>query len=233
MQGRDSVEIEADVELGGSEQLYNLLVGRDLQADARQEPQICITLPILKGLDGEKKMGKSLGNYIGVAEPPQSKFDKTMSIPDTLLRSWFELLTDRSHEEIAALLDPARTTPFEAKKTLAADVVAFYHGADEAAAARAEWEKTKSLRQDPTEIREETLPAASLVDGKIGVVKLLVHLGFASSNSDARRLVTQGAVTVGPDREKLTDPNAQLVIGDGLVVRVGGGGRKIARVRLG
>src|SRR5262249_45090420 len=109
MQGWDSVEIRADVELGGSEQLFSLMVGRDLQRDAGQEPQICVTLPILRGLDGERRMGKSLGNYIGVGESAYEMFAKVMSIPDALMREWFELLTDRSAEEIARLLDSQTT----------------------------------------------------------------------------------------------------------------------------
>src|SRR4029077_20399374 len=108
-QGQDSVEIRADVELGGSEQLFNLMVGRKLQEDARQEPQVCLTNPILRGLDGVRRMGKSLGNYIGVGEPAQVQFDKTMSIPDELMPEWFVLLTDRSAEDIARLTDPAGT----------------------------------------------------------------------------------------------------------------------------
>ncbi len=107
MQGQDSVEIRADVELGGSEQLFNLMVGRRLQEDAGQEPQVCLTLPILRGLDGERRMGKSLGNYIGVGEAAYEQFAKTMSIPDALMGEWFTLLTDRSAEEIARLTDAA------------------------------------------------------------------------------------------------------------------------------
>src|SRR4051794_6802618 len=149
MQGQDSVEIKADVELGGSEQLFNLMMGRRLQEDAGQEPQICLTLPILRGLDGERRMGKSLGNYVGVGMAAQEQFDKTMSIPDTLLREWFDLLTDRATAEAEQL---AEASPFEAKKTLAADIVRFYHGDEAAKASRVEWERTKSQKQDPTEI---------------------------------------------------------------------------------
>src|SRR5204863_8439085 len=126
MQGWDSVEIMADVELGGSEQLFSLMVGRDLQRDAGQEPQICVTLPILRGLDGVRRMGKSLGNYIGVGEPAYDQFAKTLSIPDELMKEWFELLTDRSADEIATFVDAAKTHPMMAKKTLARDIVAFY-----------------------------------------------------------------------------------------------------------
>src|SRR5438876_8891946 len=126
MQGQDSVEIRADVELGGSEQLFSLMVARDLQRDAGQEAQICLTLPILRGLDGQRRMGKSLGNYIGVAEPAYDMFAKTMSIPDDLLREWFELLTDRSAAEIAKLIDAEQTHPKQAKETLGKDIVTFY-----------------------------------------------------------------------------------------------------------
>src|SRR4029077_6408254 len=122
MQGQDSVEIKADVELGGSEQLFSLMVGRDLQRDAGQEPQICLTLPILRGLDGQRRMGKSLGNYIGVAEGAYDMFAKVMSIPDDLMREWLELLTDRSAEEIARLTDPQLTHPMPAKKTPGPDI---------------------------------------------------------------------------------------------------------------
>src|SRR5262249_10700430 len=138
MQGRDSVEIDADVELGGSEQLYNLMVGRDLQTKAGKEPQICITMPILRGKDGETKMGNSLDNYIGVGEPAYEQFAKTMSIPDHLMREWFELLTDRPAEEIARLTDGQATHPMEAKKALARDIVCFYYGADAAEVAEKE-----------------------------------------------------------------------------------------------
>src|SRR6266702_1757486 len=118
MQGHDSVEVRADVELGGSEQLFSLMVGRDLQRDAGQEPQVCLTLPILIGLDGTRRMGKSLGNYIGVGESAYEQFAKTMSIPDMLMQEWFELLTDRLAEEIASLTAPAKTHPMKAKETL-------------------------------------------------------------------------------------------------------------------
>jgi tyrosyl-tRNA synthetase len=230
MQGHDSVEINADVELGGSEQLFNLMVGRRLQEDAGQEPQICLTLPILCGLDGERRMGKSLGNYIGVGEPAYDQFAKTMSIPDHLMTQWFTLLTDRKEEEIARLTDPQQTHPMVAKKTLGRDIVCFYHGAAAAEEPQKEWERRFSNREDPTEIPEASLAASSLVDGKMQVSKLLVALGLASSNNEGRRLIQGGGVTMGPDREKVTDPNLVVVVTSGLIVRVGN--RKIARVRL-
>jgi tyrosyl-tRNA synthetase len=230
MQGQDSVEIHADVELGGNEQLFNLMRGRDLQADAGQEPQICVTLPILRGLDGERRMGKSLKNYIGVGEPAQVQFDKTMSIPDGLMSEWFTLLTDRSAEEIARLTDPAQTHPMEAKKALGKDIVRFYYGEAAAEAACAEWVRRFSQRQDPTEIREVSIPAAELNGGQLGIVRLLVLAGLAKGSNDARRSVEGGGVTVGDDRQKITDPKATVAVTDGLIVRVGK--RNVVRVRL-
>lgn len=231
MQGHDSVEITADIELGGSEQLFNLMVARRLQEDAGQEPQICVTLPILRGLDGERRMGKSLGNYVGVGMPAQEQFDRTMSIPDAIMREWFELLTDRPEAEIATLTDAARTHPMEAKKTLGRDIVAFYYGAEAAQAARAGWERRFSQKQDPTDIPEVEVPAATLQDGKLAAFKLLVVLGLAPSNNEARRLIQGGGVTVGPERTKVGDANAALDVSSGLIVRVGS--RRIVRVRLG
>ena len=231
MQGQDSVEIRADIELGGSEQLFNLMVGRDLQRDAGQEPQVCITMPILRGTDGVRKMGKSLANYVGVGEPAYDMFAKTMSIPDNIMREWFELLTDRPVEEIANLTDPSVTHPMQAKKTLAADIVNFYHGSNAAENAAAEWQHRFSERQDPTEMEDRLVAVGELSDGRLGVCRLLVLLGFAKSNNEARRYVQEGAVSIGADREKVTEPNAQLDIpAGGLVVRVGK--RKVARARL-
>ena len=230
MQGHDSVEIKADVELGGSEQLFNLMVGRKLQEDAGQEPQICLTLPILRGLDGERRMGKSLGNYVGVGEPAQVQFDKTMSVPDTLMREWFELLTDRPAEEIARLVDAQAMHPLAAKKALAGDIVRFYHGDEAAKAAEAEWVKRFSNKEDPTDIQEVEIPAAELVDGKIWISKLLTLLGWAKSNNEARRAVEGGGVNVGPERTKITDGKANIPITDGLIVRWGS--RRVARLRV-
>jgi tyrosyl-tRNA synthetase len=230
MQGQDSVEIHADVELGGSEQLFNLMMGRRLQEDAGQEPQICLTLPLLRGLDGGQKMGKSLGNYIGVGDSAYDQFAKTMSIPDSLMQEWFTLLTDRSPEEIARLIDPKATHPREAKLTLAGDIVRFYHGDRAASEAAKEWIKRNTKREDPSEVPEATLSADHLTDGKMPVSKLLVALKLAASNNEARRLIQGGGVTLGPEREKVADVNATLAVTTGLIVRVGN--RKVVRVRV-
>jgi tyrosyl-tRNA synthetase len=226
MQGQDSVEIKADVELGGSEQLFNLMRGRDLQADAKQEPQICITLPILRGLDGAKRMGKSLGNYVGVDMPAYEQFAKTMSIPDELMKDWFDLLTDRPTEEIATLIDDGKTHPKAAKQTLAADIVRFYYGDSAATESQAEWEKRVSGGGDPKEIPSETIPATELKDGKIGVVKAMTLAKLAATNGEARRLIQQGGVTYGPDRTKITDIQQELDLP--VILRVGQ--RKVVRL---
>ncbi len=233
MQGYDSVEIQADVELGGSEQLFNLMRGRDLQTDAGHEPQVCVTLPILRGLDGARRMGKSLKNYVGVGDPPggeTGQFDKTMSIPDHLMAEWFTLLTDRPAEEIARLTDPAQTHPKEAKKVLGKDIVRSYHGDAAAEAACSEWVSRFEKKHDPTEIPEKDVPAAELTGGQIGITRLLSLTGLAKSNNEARRAVEGGGVTIGADKQKVTDPKANVAVTDGLIVRVGK--RNVVRVRL-
>ncbi|MGL5095842.1 MAG: tyrosine--tRNA ligase, partial [Planctomycetia bacterium] len=227
MQGHDSVEIHADVELGGTEQLFNLMVGRNLQRDAGQAPQVCFTMPILVGLDGEKKMGKSLGNYIGVGEPAKEQFGKTMRIADGQMRDWFTLLTDRPTDDVTAIL---AGKPNEAKKQLGADIVRWLHGPDAAEGVLADWKKQFEEKGDPDDMPEVTIPAAECPDGAIGVVKLIVLAGFAKSNSEARKKVEEGAFSHGPDRTKVTDFKAAVFVTDGLVLRLG---RKVVRVVLG
>ena len=230
MPGWDSVEIQADIELGGSEQLFSLMVARHLQQDAGQQPQICMTLPILRGLDGNRRMGKSLGNYVGVGESAKEQFGKTMSIPDEIMKEWFILLTDRTHEEINRLTDREQTHPMTAKKTLASDIVAFYYGAEVAKSSLADWEKQFSQKQDPDEIPEVKLPADLFLEGssKAGLLKILVAAGLAKSNGEARQKISEGAVNIGPDRTKISDPKTEVEVGEGLILRLG---RKIVRVR--
>lgn len=229
MQGRDSVEIRADVELGGSEQLFNLMMGRHLQSHAGQEPQICLTMPILRGRDGHRRMGKSLGNYIGVGESAEEQFAKTMSIPDDLMREWFELLTDRPGAEIDRLVDAHQTHPMAAKKTLARDIVACYYAAAEVDRAQAEWEKRFSQRQDPTDIPVFTIPETDRGSGKIWICKAMQLAGLAPSTSEARRLIQGHGVTIGPERSKVTDPKMELELNsEGILLRVGS--RKIVRL---
>jgi tyrosyl-tRNA synthetase len=175
-------------------------------------------------------MGKSLGNYVGVGEPADEQFGKTMSIPDHLMPEWFTLLTDRPADDIARLTDAAATHPMEAKKRLASDVVTFYYGADAAAAARKEWEHRFSERQDPTEVPEVEVLATALENGQLTITKLLVAVGLAKSNNQARQFIQQGSVTIGPHRERITDPNISVAVTSGLIVRVGS--RRVVRVKL-
>jgi tyrosyl-tRNA synthetase len=229
MQAQDSVEVRADVELGGTEQLYNLMLGRDLQRAAGQQPQIALLLPILRGLDGVKKMGKTDGNYIGLKEPPKEQFGKTMRIPDTLMKEWFTLLTDRPEKEVAEMI---ANRPNEAKKLLATDIVAFCHGREAAEATLADWNKQfggGGAKQDPDQIDEVTIPAAKLKDGAMLAVDLIAETKLAASKGEARRKIEEGAFNYGPDRTKPADVKATVAVVDGLVIRLG---RKILRVRL-
>jgi tyrosyl-tRNA synthetase len=230
MQGWDSVEMRSDVELGGTEQLFSLLVGRDLQAEQGQEAQVALTLPILVGTDGVRRMGKSLGNYIGVAEPPDAMFGKVMSIPDEPLRQYFTLLTDLPMEEIDRFLAPG-VNPRDAKEVLARMIVAQYHGADAADRASDSFRR-RTHGLDPEEIPSFVLPW-SLADatGRVPAARLIVELGWESSTSNARRVIEQGGFTIGPERTAVSDPKATIEVADGLIVRVGK--RKIARLRLG
>ncbi len=229
MQGQDSVEIQADVELGGSEQLFSLMCGRELQRDHGQEPQVAITLPILVGLDGVRRMGKSLGNYIGVADEPNDMFGKLMSIPDACMKTYFDLLSDRPLDDVQRLLAP-NAHPREAKVALAKDIVGQYYGSAAADTAAAEFDRRFREKQDPAEIPEFEIPASELKDARVSISRLLVLAGLAPSTSEARRLVSQGCVTLGPDREKVSDPKGEIALTDGLIIRVGS--RRVARVRL-
>jgi tyrosyl-tRNA synthetase len=220
LQGQDSVEVKADVELGGTEQLFNLMVGRDLQRGAGQEPQICFTLPILRGTDGEKKMGKTAGNYVGLNESPTDQFGKTMRIPDAIMREWFELLTDIPAAEVDSLL---AGKPNEAKKRLGAEVVRFYHGDAAVERVLADWKKQFEEKGDP-----ENIPAVAVPAGTTNVLDILVAAKLCGSKSEARKKVEEGAVNIGPDRSKINDWKATLDVGSGLIVRLG---RKIVRVK--
>jgi tyrosyl-tRNA synthetase len=227
LQGWDSVEIEADVELGGTEQLFNLMVGRNLQRSEGQESQVPFTMPILRGLDGEKKMGKSLGNYIGVGEPAKEQFGKTMRIPDELMREWFTLLTDHSDAEIQTLLSGK---PNEAKKYLGASIVRWFHGEAAAEQVLADWAKQFEKGGDPDVIDEVAIPAAELVDGAMTAQKLVFAAGLTKSGGEARKKIEEGAFNYGPDRTKPAEWKTPVPVTDGLVLRLG---RKIVRVKLG
>jgi len=218
-QAYDSVALGADVELGGTDQTFNLLVGRDLQRAHEQEPQVALTVPILEGLDGAQKMSKSLGNYVGITEPAAEMFGKLMSVSDTLMFRYFELVTRISPEEIAGL---RRLHPMEAKKRLARIVTAQYHGEAAAAEAEAEFVRVIQNRQVPEII--ETVALVAEGDG-IPVWKALTAAGIASSNSEARRKMGEGGVRV--DGERVIDLERVLGRGSQVVLQLG---RRFKRV---
>ena len=218
-QAYDSVALGADVELGGTDQTFNLLVGRDLQRAHEQEPQVALTVPILEGLDGAQKMSKSLGNYVGLTEPAAEMFGKLMSVSDTLMFRYFELVTRISPEEIAGL---RRLHPMEAKKRLARIVTAQYHGEAAAAEAEAEFVRVIQNRQVPEII--ETVALVAEGDG-IPVWKALTAAGIASSNSEARRKMGEGGVRV--DGERVVDLERVLGRGSQVVLQLG---RRFKRV---
>jgi tyrosyl-tRNA synthetase len=231
MQGWDSVEIKADVELGGTEQLFSLLVARDLQAGEGQEPQVAMTMPILVGTDGTRRMGKSLGNYIGVAESADNQFGKIMSIPDEPMKQYFTLLTDVPLDQVDGLLLPD-VNPRDAKEALGKAIVSQYHGAPAAEAAALAFRR-RAAGQDPDDIPDVTLDAAKLdKERKLPGPLLVKELGLETTTSNARRVIEQGGFSIGQgtDRRTITDVNAPVEVTDGLVVRVGK--RKIVRVRL-
>ncbi|MBI3268548.1 MAG: tyrosine--tRNA ligase [Planctomycetes bacterium] len=224
MQGYDSVAVRSDVELGGTDQTFNLLVGRNLQREWGQEPQIALTLPLLVGLDGKDKMSKSLGNHIGVADAPADMFGKAMSIPDDQMRNWYTLLTDFPEARVAELL---AGHPREAKATLAAELVRQYHGAEAATGAREGFDKVFARKEVPDEVAEVAVPAADLQDGTVWLPRLLGLAGFSASNSEARRLISQGGVSI--DGQKCADPNGRVPVVDGMLLK--SGKRHFARVR--
>jgi len=223
MQGWDSVEIKADVELGGTEQLFSLLVARDLQQGQGLPGQVAITMPILVGTDGERKMGKSLANYIGVAETPENQFGKVMSLPDAPMRQYFTLLTDLPLAEVDRLLGP-EVNPRDAKEVLGRAVVAQYHGPGAAeVAARAFRDRAKGVGQ---EVRKETLLRSALGSEPMLPGVLLKTLGLASSTSEGNRLIEGGAVRVGPERTPLPrDKSIKVEVATGLLVTVGQGNK--------
>jgi len=221
-QAYDSVALEADVELGGLDQKFNILQGRDLQREFGQEPQVAVFMPILPGLDGVQKMSKSLGNYVGVTEPPNEMFGKLMSIPDVVMIDYFTLVTDVPMAEIKEIeggLKAGKLHPMDVKKRLGREIVTIYHDSAAASQAQAEFERVFSDREIPTDIPDIVVPPDALKDGKVWIVKLLNIAGFAPTNSEARRLVQQGAVTL--DGERVGDPTAEIEVKDGQVLKVG------------
>ncbi len=227
VQGYDSVALRADVELGGTDQRFNLLVGRQLQEDFGQPPQTVITLPLLEGTDGINKMSKSLNNYIGINESPKEMFGKIMSISDLLMWRYFDLLSLRPTAELNALRDAMDTgrNPRDVKFELAAELVDRFHGAGEGARQKAEFIARFSTGALPADIQEVTLPAGS--EGLI-ITALLKQAGLVASTSEARRLIKQGGVRI--DDERVSSDDLMLRSGNSHIISVGK--RRISRVNL-
>jgi len=223
MQGYDSVMVHSDVELGGTDQTFNNLVGRDLQRVNGQPPQIVITSPILVGLDGKEKMSKSKGNYVGVTDEPSNMFGKVMSISDEMMENYYTLLTDLPSERIAELTNPAKTHPKEAKVLLGKTIVAQFHGQDAGEAAATQFDKIFAQGQLP-----EDMPEVALAPEAITVKNLLTTCHLVETGGEAKRMVQQGGVSV--DGKKAADPNTEITPRDGMVVQVGK--RRFAKLRV-
>ncbi len=230
-QAYDSVALQADVELGGTDQKFNLLMGRNLQREFGQPPQVAFLMPLLPGLDGVEKMSKSLGNYIGITEPPEEMYGKVMSIPDDLMPTYFELCTELPEEDVRALVEGLQrgiVHPRDAKRRLAWEIVRLWHGGEAARAAEAAFDRVFARKELPEQIPEVSIREEELVEGRLPVARLVVRAGLAPSHSEARRLLLQGGVSL--DGVRLRDPEERVVVRDGMVVRVGK--RRFARIRL-
>ncbi|MFQ5788299.1 MAG: tyrosine--tRNA ligase, partial [Thermodesulfobacteriota bacterium] len=210
-------------EIGGTDQIFSLLVGRDLQRDKNLEPQVALTTPLLEGIDGNKKMSKSLGNYIGIYEDPKEVFGKTMRIDDDLMPKYFELATDMTREEIDITL---KGHPRQAKIVLGKAIVSRYYNEEIAGEVAEEFDRIFKEHKLPDNIGKLDIKLPSLESGalmnttyKIWLVKLLVDHGFASTNGEARRLISQGGVSI--DNHKYTDPAQEVDIKSGMILKVG------------
>lgn len=226
MQGHDSVALHADVEFGGTDQTFNLLMGRHLQELEGQEPQVVITMPLLEGLDGIQKMSKSLGNYIGIDEEPKEMYGKAMSIPDELMMRYFMLVTDMSIEEqedMAKRLESGELHPRDAKMQLARTIVRLYHGEEAAFEAEEEFKRVFQQRAMPTDIPEYAMDAPT---EPIFVPQFCTDAGLTASNGEARRSIKAGAFKV--NGEKYTEENLKLE--DGMIVQVGK--RKFVKIKF-
>ena len=223
----DSVVLEADVEIGATEQKFNLLMGRDIQREYGQPLQVAITMPILVGLDGQRKMSKSLGNYVGITEPPAQMFGKLMSISDELMWPYFELLTDRTPEQIAKLradVQSGATHPMDAKTALAQEIVAGFHGAAAAASAAENFQRVFRDREAPSEVPSQKLRCGE----PKRLTVLLAELGLAASRSEADRLVKQGGVEL--DGTRVSDIKKEIDLGKPGEFLLRAGKKKFLRV---
>jgi len=214
MQGYDSVAVQADVELGGTDQLFNLLMGREIQSQFGQKPQVVMTMPLLVGLDGTQKMSKSLGNYIAVNDSPKDVFGKAMSVPDTLMATYFDLLTDENGREIAKAVQAGTLHPRDAKVRLSRTLTGNLYGLQEADKQAAEFDRVFRDKQDPGDPDEVPVSEA-----KIGLADLLKKASVVASTSEAFRLIQQGGVSV--DGVKITDPKATVDATRSPLIRAG------------
>ncbi len=222
MQGYDSVALNADIELGGTDQKFNLLVGRVIQKEFGQEPQVIITLPLLEGIDGVDKMSKSLNNYVGINEAPQEMYGKLMSIPDRLMLRYFELVTDVPLSEIKKMkidLEQERVHPRDLKKRLAREIVRLFHGIEASLKAEEEFERIFKEKLSPEKINEIILNREVLKDGKIWIVELINLSKLGYSKSAARRIIEQGGVKI--NGEKIDNPNLDIAVEDGMIIKIG------------
>jgi len=221
MQAYDSVAIQADVELGGTDQKFNLLVGRKLLEMKGMQPQIAMILPILRGTDGVDKMSKSLDNYISISENPDSMYGKTMSIPDNLISEYFYLVLDKDEEEakeIDRMINSQKVNPMKLKMELARGIVELFHSREDAQRAEENFVKVFSKRELPEDAEE--LDATSFaIDGKVEIVKFLISNGIVSSNSEVKRLVQQGAIKV--NQQKVANFKELVKINNGDILRIG------------
>ena len=216
-QAYDSVAIEADVELGGADQLFNLLVGRDIQREYGQEPQIVMTVPLLIGIDGERAMSQTTGNYVGINEPANEMFGKILSIPDNLIESYYYYLTNVDMDEAKAEI---ASSPRDAKRRLAETIISMYHDAESAKNAAAEFDRIHVYHERPTEVPQVKLDRSSVKDdGTIWVIDLLDATGLVSSRGEAKRLIAQGGVRIS--EERVVSPEADVAFAPPMLVQVG------------
>ncbi|KPK78452.1 MAG: hypothetical protein AMS25_15345 [Gemmatimonas sp. SM23_52] len=225
MQAYDSIALEADVELGGTDQKFNLLVGRTLQERYGQEPQICITLPLMRGTDARRKMSKSFENYVGITEPPEEMYGKTMSIPDELLEEWYELASSLRGAQLREALGRIPTDPMAAKQALARHIVETYHGAEAARAAEAHFDRVVRRGQEPEEIPEVEIARGG---PQMWLPRVMVEAKLASSSGEAVRLIRQGAVYV--DGVCVSDKDHQVPTSGPLLIQRGK--RRFVRVHF-
>ena len=219
MQGYDSVMVNADVELGGTDQTFNLMVGRDLQRDAGQEPQVCLTMPLLEGLDGVRKMSKSYGNYVGISDKPNDMFGKLMSISDNLMWKYYELLTEIPLDKISEMktgIAKQKIHPMDVKKNLAMNIVTQYYDENTAKQARDEFEKVFSKGNLPDDMPEYSL---NKNDTELNFLKILTETKMASSGGEVRRLIKQGAVSI--NGEKISDITTPVPQKNEFVIKIG------------